>query len=102
MELQAGRAFGTDMFDITPGDVPSGNFVGNLLTQTKFEAGKYVNPRTFVSVQEQASAPASASSTAPPTAGSSTRAWRRGFCSSSRSSRAAVQDGAELRRIHRA
>ncbi len=55
MELQAGRAFGTDVFDITPGDVPSGNFVGNLLTQTKFEAGKYVNPRTFVSIQEQAS-----------------------------------------------
>ncbi|MGH7618687.1 MAG: translocation/assembly module TamB domain-containing protein, partial [Gemmatimonadaceae bacterium] len=55
VELQAGRAFGTDVFDITPGDVPSGNFVGNLLTQTKVEAGKYVNPRTFVSVQTQAS-----------------------------------------------
>ena len=55
VEMQAGRAFGTDVFDITPGDVPSGNFVGNLLTQTKVEAGKYVNPRTFVTVQTQAS-----------------------------------------------
>jgi translocation and assembly module TamB len=54
VEMEAGRAFGTDVFDITPGDVPSSNFVGNFLTQTKFEAGKYVNPRTFVSVQQQA------------------------------------------------
>ena len=55
VEMQAGRAFGTDVFDITPGDVPSSNFVGNFFTQTKFEAGKYINPRTFVTVQEQAS-----------------------------------------------
>ena len=55
VEMQAGRAFGTDVFDITPGDVPSGNFVGNFLTQTKIEAGKYINPRTFVTVQTQAS-----------------------------------------------
>jgi translocation and assembly module TamB len=54
VEMQAGRAFGTDVFDITPGDVPSSNFVGNFITQTKVEAGKYVNPRTFVSVQTQA------------------------------------------------
>ena len=54
LEVQAGRAFGTDVFDITPGDVPSGNVVGNILTQTKFEAGKYVDPRTFLNVQEQA------------------------------------------------
>jgi translocation and assembly module TamB len=54
VEMQAGRAFGTDVFDITPGDVPSSNFVGTFLTQTKFEAGKYVNPRTYVSVQQQA------------------------------------------------
>ena len=57
LELEAGRAFGTDMFNITPTDVPSGNIVGNLFTQTKFEAGKYVNPRTFVTVQTQASQP---------------------------------------------
>ena len=60
VETQAGRAFGTDVFDITPGDVPTeigsgpGRSIGNFFTQTKFEAGKYVNPRTFVSVQEQA------------------------------------------------
>jgi translocation and assembly module TamB len=57
IELQAGRAFGTDVFDITPADVPSGNIVGNLFMQTKFEAGKYVNPRTFVSAQIQANQP---------------------------------------------
>ncbi|MGH9885485.1 MAG: translocation/assembly module TamB domain-containing protein, partial [bacterium] len=57
VELQAGRAFGTDVFDITPADVPSGNLVGNFFTQTKFEAGKYVNPRTFVSAQFQANRP---------------------------------------------
>jgi len=53
VELQAGRAFGTDVFDITPADVPSGNIVGSFLQQTKFEAGKYVNPRTFASAQFQ-------------------------------------------------
>ena len=60
VEIQAGRTFGTDVFDITPGDVPTeigtgpGRTLGNFFTQTKFEAGKYVNPRTFVSGQEQA------------------------------------------------
>jgi translocation and assembly module TamB len=57
VELQAGRAFGTDVFSITPGDVPTeiaGRGVGNFITQTKFEAGKYINPRTFVTVQTQA------------------------------------------------
>jgi len=56
VEIQAGRAFGTDVFSITPGDVPNeiaGRGVGNFITQTKFEAGKYVNPRTFVTVQTQ-------------------------------------------------
>jgi translocation and assembly module TamB len=56
VELQAGRAFGTDVFSITPGDVPTeiaGRGVGNFITQTKFEAGKYVNPRTFVTIQTQ-------------------------------------------------
>jgi len=57
VEMHVGRAFGTDVFDITPADVPSGNFVGDLLLTTKFEAGKYVNPRTFVSVQYQAKLP---------------------------------------------
>jgi len=54
VQVQAGRAFGTDVFDITPADVPdvSGQGIGNFLTQTKFEAGKYINPRTFVSGSE--------------------------------------------------
>jgi translocation and assembly module TamB len=57
VEEQAGRAFGTDVLDITPGDVPlfrGGNAVGNFFTQTRIEAGKYINGRTFVSMQEQA------------------------------------------------
>ncbi len=57
VEVQAGRAFGTDVFSITPGDVPTeiaGRGVGNFITQTKFEAGKYVNPRTYVTLQTQA------------------------------------------------
>lgn len=58
LEIQAGRAFGTDVFDITPGDNPLNGgtrAIGNFFTQTKIEAGKYINPRTFVSAQEQAS-----------------------------------------------
>ncbi len=54
VEIQAGRTFGTDVFDITPADVPTTNAIGSFLTQTKFEAGKYINGRTFVSAQEQA------------------------------------------------
>ncbi|HEY7393386.1 MAG TPA: translocation/assembly module TamB domain-containing protein [Gemmatimonadaceae bacterium] len=57
IEMEAGRAFGTDVFDITPSDVPSGNFILSFFQQTKFEAGKYVNPRTFLSVQYQAYRP---------------------------------------------
>jgi len=60
VELQAGKAFGTDVLDITPGDVPlfkGSSPIGNFFTQTRIEAGKYVNPRTFVSVQEQAGQP---------------------------------------------
>lgn len=57
VQVQAGRGLGLDVFDITPGDVPqaTGQSIGNFFTQTKFEAGKYINPRTFVSAQEQAS-----------------------------------------------
>lgn len=60
VEIQAGRAFNTDYFDITPADVPAeigsapGRTIGNFFTETKFEAGKYINPRTFLSGQEQA------------------------------------------------
>ena len=58
VQMQAGRVTGVDVFDITPADVPtelvSGRGIGNFFTQTRIEAGKYINPRTFVSVQEQA------------------------------------------------
>jgi hypothetical protein len=59
IEMQAGRTFGTDVFDITPGDVPlfGGNGASNFFAETRIEAGKYVNPRTFVSAQEQAGRP---------------------------------------------
>ena len=60
VELQAGRAFGTDLLDISPGDVPfftGGNPVWNFFKQTRIEAGKYINGRTFVSIQEQAAQP---------------------------------------------
>jgi translocation and assembly module TamB len=60
VEQQVGRAFGTDVLDITPGDVPlfrGGNPVGNFFTQTRVEAGKYINGRTFLSMQEQAFRP---------------------------------------------
>jgi hypothetical protein len=60
VQQQAGRAFGTDVFAITPADVPTeigGRGIGTFLTQTKIEAGKYVNPRTFLTVQEQAMRP---------------------------------------------
>ena len=55
IQIQAGRAFGTDVFDITPADVPtnaSSEGFSEFLRDTKFEAGKYINPRTYVSVQE--------------------------------------------------
>jgi translocation and assembly module TamB len=60
VELQAGRAFGTDVLDITPGDVPvfkGSSGVANFFTQTRIEAGKYINGRTFVGVQEQGGQP---------------------------------------------
>jgi len=60
LEMQAGRAFGTDVLDITPGDVPvfkGGSSIGNFFTQTRIEAGKYINGRTFVGLQEQGGQP---------------------------------------------
>jgi translocation and assembly module TamB len=57
VQVQAGRAFGTDVFDITPADVPTdatGQGFSNFIRDTKFEAGKYINPRTYLSVQESA------------------------------------------------
>lgn len=57
VQVQAGRAFGTDVFDITPADVPTdatGKGFSAFIRDTKFEAGKYINPRTYVSAQESA------------------------------------------------
>lgn len=61
VESEAGKALGTDVLDITPADVPTeltqAQGLGNFLTQTKVEAGKYINPRTFVTAQEQGGRP---------------------------------------------
>ncbi len=58
VQVQATRGLGFDMFAITPADIPTealtGNGLTSFFTETKIEAGKYVNPRTFVSGQEQA------------------------------------------------
>jgi translocation and assembly module TamB len=59
VQLQAGKSLGTDVFDITPADVPFGGFgqqngFSGFIEDTKVEAGKYLNPRTYVSAQEQA------------------------------------------------
>jgi translocation and assembly module TamB len=57
VQIQAGRAFGTDVFDITPADVPvdaTGKGFSDFISNTKFEAGKYINPRTYVSASETA------------------------------------------------
>jgi translocation and assembly module TamB len=52
IEASFGKALATDYFNITPADVPveltSGSGFGTFLTGTRFEGGKYLNPRTFV------------------------------------------------------
>jgi translocation and assembly module TamB len=57
LEQDAARSLGTDVFNVTPADVPpelSSNSVINSLSLTEVEAGKYVNrSRTFVAVQAQ-------------------------------------------------
>jgi translocation and assembly module TamB len=57
IQVQAGRSLGTDVFDITPADVPTdvtGRGFGSFIRDTRFEAGKYINPRTYVSAQTSA------------------------------------------------
>jgi hypothetical protein len=57
LENEAGRALGADYVNITPADVPleilsgPGGGLRSFLTQTRFEAGRYVDPQTFVAVQ---------------------------------------------------
>jgi translocation and assembly module TamB len=61
VQVQASRGLGTDYFNITPADVPTTGATTSGLTDfvrnTRVEAGKYINSRTFVSVQEQAYRP---------------------------------------------
>ena len=47
----AARSLGLDVFNITPGDIPLGSGGGfdQFLKGTEVEAGRYVDPRTFVS-----------------------------------------------------
>jgi translocation and assembly module TamB len=57
LEQDAARSLGTDVFNVTPADVPaelSSNSVISSLSLTEIEAGKYVNrSRTFLAVQAQ-------------------------------------------------
>ncbi len=56
-QVQAGRAVGADVFDITPADVPTdvtGHGFSDFIRDTKIEAGKYINPRTYVNTSESA------------------------------------------------
>lgn len=49
----AARSLGVDVFNITPGDIPVSQSQGGFnqfLKGTEIEAGRYVNPSTFVSV----------------------------------------------------
>jgi translocation and assembly module TamB len=58
LQSRAGKALGADQFYISPGDTPelatnsqTQQAWTNFIKNTRVEAGKYVNPRTFVSVQ---------------------------------------------------
>ena len=60
LEGQAARSLGADVLNITPANVPpelaSGNFgaLSTFLRGTQFEFGKYLNTRTFLGLQLQA------------------------------------------------
>jgi translocation and assembly module TamB len=57
-EGQASRSLGADVFNITPADVPTEvytpNGIGDFLRGTQVELGKYVDPRTYLSLQARA------------------------------------------------
>ena len=58
LEGEASRALGADVFNISPGDVPtevSANGVGGFLQSTEVEAGVYTDRNTFFGVKTQAS-----------------------------------------------
>ncbi len=47
----AARSLGVDVFNVTPGDIPVfASNGGDFLKATEIEIGRYINPRTFVSV----------------------------------------------------
>lgn len=48
LEASLGRALATDYFNVTPADVPMELAPTNFIQQTRFEGGKYLNPRTFL------------------------------------------------------
>nr|MBA3889576.1 hypothetical protein [Gemmatimonadaceae bacterium] len=54
-EAELGSAIGVDVFNIRPADVPffqgRSNSVADFILGTEFEAGKYINPATFVSAE---------------------------------------------------
>jgi translocation and assembly module TamB len=56
VQLQAGRALGADQFYITPGDTPElttgTQGIQSFINSTRIEAGKYLNSRTFLGIQE--------------------------------------------------
>jgi len=62
-ETQAGKALAVDQFNITPGDVPEVSGLAGpqtfttFINSTRIEAGKYLNPRTFVGLQQYANYP---------------------------------------------
>jgi translocation and assembly module TamB len=55
LQARAGKALGADQFYISPGDTPElttgRQGWNNFISLTRVEAGKYINPRTFVGVQ---------------------------------------------------
>jgi translocation and assembly module TamB len=57
LEQDAARSLGTDVFSVTPADVPSelsSNSLISTLSLTEIEAGKYINrSKTFLAVQAQ-------------------------------------------------
>lgn len=61
LQTQAGRALGADVLNVTPADVPpellQGHGITNFLRSTQIEAGKYINPRTYVGLQSVAQYP---------------------------------------------
>ncbi|HEX8850140.1 MAG TPA: translocation/assembly module TamB domain-containing protein [Gemmatimonadaceae bacterium] len=60
-EGEASRSLGADIFNITPADVPTEVYTPSGITDfvrgTEVEIGKYVDPRTYVSIQSRLTNP---------------------------------------------